>query len=156
MSTSKLYTLVLVVQPQRVLLGMKKRGFGAGRWNGFGGKVQEGETIEDGAKRELLEESGLRVDTLHKVGHISFEFVGSPELMDVHIFSTDHVHGMPTESEEMRPQWFQLDQIPFAHMWPDDSYWFPLLLQKKKFCGHFKFHDQDTILDYSLREVDGF
>lgn len=51
MSTSRLYTLVLVLQPQRVLLGMKKRGFGAGRWNGFGGKVQEGETIEDGAKR---------------------------------------------------------------------------------------------------------
>nr|AAH21940.1 Nudt1 protein [Mus musculus] len=156
MSTSRLYTLVLVLQPQRVLLGMKKRGFGAGRWNGFGGKVQEGETIEDGAKRELLEESGLSVDTLHKVGHISFEFVGSPELMDVHIFSADHVHGTPTESEEMRPQWFQLDQIPFADMWPDDSYWFPLLLQKKKFCGHFKFQDQDTILSYSLREVDSF
>lgn len=49
--------------------------------------------------RELLEESGLRVDALHKVGHISFEFVGSPELMDVHIFSTDHVHGTPTETE---------------------------------------------------------
>ncbi|KAL6059425.1 hypothetical protein STEG23_011234 [Scotinomys teguina] len=116
-STSRLYTLVLVLQPQRVLLGMKKRGFGAGRWNGFGGKVQEGETIEDGA--------------LHKVGHISFEFVGSPKLMDMHIFSTDHVHGTPTESDKMRPQWFQLDQIPFADMWPDDSYWFPLLLQKK-------------------------
>ncbi|KAM9726150.1 oxidized purine nucleoside triphosphate hydrolase isoform 3-T4 [Dama dama] len=53
MRTSRLYTLVLVLQPQRVLLGMKKRGFGAGRWNGFGGKVQEGETIEDGAKRHL-------------------------------------------------------------------------------------------------------
>lgn len=51
MCASRLYTLVLVLQPQRVLLGMKKRGFGAGRWNGFGGKVQEGETIEDGAKR---------------------------------------------------------------------------------------------------------
>ncbi|XP_032115703.1 7,8-dihydro-8-oxoguanine triphosphatase isoform X1 [Sapajus apella] len=51
MGASRLYTLVLVLQPQRVLLGMKKRGFGAGRWNGFGGKVQEGETIEEGAKR---------------------------------------------------------------------------------------------------------
>lgn len=55
---------------------------------------------------------------------------------------------------EMRPQWFPLDQIPFTHMWPDDSYWFPLLLQKKKFQGHFTFRDQDTILDYRLREVD--
>ncbi|XP_044836569.1 7,8-dihydro-8-oxoguanine triphosphatase isoform X3 [Mauremys mutica] len=49
MFTSKLFTLVLVVQPQQVLLGMKKRGFGAGRWNGFGGKVQVDETIEQAA-----------------------------------------------------------------------------------------------------------
>ncbi|KAI5221472.1 7,8-Dihydro-8-Oxoguanine Triphosphatase [Manis pentadactyla] len=88
MGTSKLYTLVLVLQPQRVLLGMKKRGFGAGRWNGFGGKVEDGETIEEGAKRELQEESGLTVDTLQKVGQIMFEFVGEPELMDVHVFCT--------------------------------------------------------------------
>lgn len=51
MLTTKLFTLVLVVQPQRVLLGMKKRGFGAGFWNGFGGKVQLGETIEQAARR---------------------------------------------------------------------------------------------------------
>lgn len=51
MLSSKLLTLVMVVQPGRVLLGMKKRGFGAGRWNGFGGKVQAGETIEDAARR---------------------------------------------------------------------------------------------------------
>lgn len=62
----------------------------------------------------------------------------------------------PCPNPEMRPQWFQLDQIPCADMWPDDSLWFPLLLQRKKFCGHFKFQGQDTILEYSLREVDGF
>lgn len=55
---------------------------------------------------------------------------------------------------EMRPQWFQLDQIPFGDMWPDDSYWFPLLLQRKKFRGYFRFQGQDTILDYTLHEVD--
>lgn len=43
MFTNKLLTLVL--------LGMKKRGFGAGKWNGFGGKVQPGETIEEAARR---------------------------------------------------------------------------------------------------------
>ncbi|XP_037671158.1 7,8-dihydro-8-oxoguanine triphosphatase [Choloepus didactylus] len=154
MCTSRLYTLVLVLQPQRVLLGMKKRGFGAGRWNGFGGKVQEGETIEDGAKRELQEESGLIADTLHKVGQIVFEFVGDPERMDVHIFRADSTQGTPMESEEMRPQWFRLDQIPFDDMWPDDSYWLPLLLQKKKFHGYFKFQGHNTILDHTLQEVD--
>ncbi|XP_017895501.1 PREDICTED: 7,8-dihydro-8-oxoguanine triphosphatase, partial [Capra hircus] len=118
------------------------------------GQSQEGETVEDGAKRELQEESGLTVDALHKVGQITFEFVGDPELMDVHVFCTDSVQGTPVESDEMRPQWFRLDQIPFADMWPDDSYWFPLLLQRKKFRGYFRFQGQDTILDYTLREVD--
>ncbi|KAF6082286.1 nudix hydrolase 1 [Phyllostomus discolor] len=153
MGAPRLYTLVLVVQPERVLLGMKKRGFGAGRWNGFGGKVEEGETIEDGAKRELQEECGVTADTLHKAGRIVFEFEGQPERMDVHIFRADSVQGTPAESDEMRPQWFPLDRIPFADMWPDDSYWFPLLLQKRRFHGYFKFQGQDTILDYQLREV---
>ncbi|XP_020659948.3 oxidized purine nucleoside triphosphate hydrolase [Pogona vitticeps] len=154
MLTTKLLTLVLVVQPQRVLLGMKKRGFGVGLWNGFGGKVQPGETIEQAARRELQEESGLTVDTLHKVGLITFEFVGDTELLEVHVFRADSFRGEPTESEEMRPQWFELDQVPFKNMWPDDVYWFPLLLQKKLFCGYFKFQGQDTILEYTLKEVE--
>ncbi|NXP75439.1 8ODP triphosphatase, partial [Ramphastos sulfuratus] len=154
MCTSRLFTLVVVVQPPRVLLGMKKRGFGAGLWNGFGGKVQPGESIEEAARRELLEESGLTVDTLQKMGQITFEFVGNSELMDVHIFRADDFHGEPTESDEMRPQWFQLDEVPFNHMWADDAYWFPLLLQKKLFRGYFKFQGQDTILEHTLTEVE--
>ncbi|XP_003964830.1 oxidized purine nucleoside triphosphate hydrolase isoform X2 [Takifugu rubripes] len=153
MLTSKLLTLVMVVQPGKVLLGMKKRGFGAGRWNGFGGKVQSGESIEDAARRELLEESGLTVDTLEKVGNIKFEFVGDTELLDVHIFRADSYNGEPTESEEMKPQWFECHQIPFSQMWPDDVLWFPLMLQKKKFLGYFKFQGHDVILSQTLEEV---
>ncbi|XP_041061943.1 7,8-dihydro-8-oxoguanine triphosphatase [Carcharodon carcharias] len=154
MVTTKLLTLVMVVRQQKILLGLKKRGFGAGRWNGFGGKVQPGETIEEGAKRELWEESSLTVDSLEKVGEIKFEFVGERELLDVHIFHTDSYQGEPVESEEMRPQWFDLDKVPFDKMWADDIFWFPLLLQKKKFKGHFKFKGHNTILEYTLQEVD--
>ncbi|KAA0705169.1 7,8-dihydro-8-oxoguanine triphosphatase [Triplophysa tibetana] len=154
MFTSKLLTLVLVVQPSRILLGMKKRGFGAGKWNGFGGKVQPGETIEQAARRELLEESGLTVDILHKIGNIKFEFIGETELLDVHIFRADSYKGVPTESDEMRPQWFDLDQIPFSQMWADDVLWFPLLLQKQKFLGYFKFQGHDVIVEQKLEEVE--
>ncbi|XP_056117646.1 oxidized purine nucleoside triphosphate hydrolase [Rhinichthys klamathensis goyatoka] len=154
MLSSKLLTLVLVVQPGRVLLGMKKRGFGAGKWNGFGGKVQTGETIEQAARRELLEESGLTVDTLLKIGNIKFEFIGETELLDVHIFRADTYKGEPTESDEMRPQWFDTDKIPFSQMWADDVQWFPLMLQKKKFLGYFKFHGHDVIVEHKLEEVD--
>ncbi|XP_061702100.1 oxidized purine nucleoside triphosphate hydrolase [Syngnathoides biaculeatus] len=154
MLRSKLLTLVLVLQPNKVLLGMKKRGFGAGRWNGFGGKVQLGETVEEGARRELLEESGLTVDTLEKVGNIQFEFVGDSQLLDVHIFRSDSYNGEPMETEEMRPQWFDIDKIPFDQMWPDDVMWFPLLLQKRKFVGYFHFQGHDVILSHTLKEVE--
>ena len=49
---NKILTLLFVQERGKLLLGMKKRGFGKGRWNGFGGKVQVGEeTIEEGAIR---------------------------------------------------------------------------------------------------------
>ncbi|XP_061212984.1 oxidized purine nucleoside triphosphate hydrolase isoform X4 [Neopsephotus bourkii] len=104
--------------------------------------------------RELLEESGLTVNTLQKMGQITFEFVGNSELMEVHVFRADDFHGEPTESDEMRPQWFQLDEVPFSRMWADDIYWFPLVLQKKLFRGYFKFQGQDTILEHTLKEVE--
>lgn len=54
---------------------------------------------------------------------------------------------------EMRPQWFECDQIPFKQMWVDDILWFPLLLQKKKFVGYFKFQGHEVILSQKLEEV---
>lgn len=54
---------------------------------------------------------------------------------------------------EMKPQWFECHQIPFSQMWPDDILWFPLMLQKKKFLGYFKFQGQDVILSQTLEEV---
>lgn len=46
----KTLTLVLVRQGQNVLLSMKKRGFGVGRWSRFGGKVEKQETRWSKAK----------------------------------------------------------------------------------------------------------
>ena len=82
----KVLNLCLIVENGKILLGMKKRGFGAGRWNGFGGKVQSEETIEIAAKRELREEAGIEAEFLEKVGIIDFEFKGNPEILQVHIF----------------------------------------------------------------------
>ncbi|TSC68139.1 MAG: 7,8-dihydro-8-oxoguanine triphosphatase [Parcubacteria group bacterium Gr01-1014_72] len=55
-------TLVIVHTHPKVLLGYKKRGFGMGRWNGFGGKARAGEIIEDAARRELKEEAGIAAE----------------------------------------------------------------------------------------------
>ena len=53
----------------------------------------------------------------------------------------------------MRPQWFQLESIPFDKMWPDDKFWFPIFLKGKHFYGYFNFSGHDIITDYTLKEV---
>jgi len=150
----KLLTLTIIHKHPKVLLGMKKRGFGAGRWNGFGGKVDGEESIEDAAKREVREEAGIEPSDIEKVGVLDFEFKGNPEILEVHIFRAKDFSGEPTESEEMRPQWFTLEEIPFVDMWPDDIHWIPLFLQGKKFKGRFLFGEADAILEKELKEIE--
>ena len=149
----KILTLCMIHQHSRVLLGMKKRGFGAGRWNGFGGKLDAGETIEEAARREIREEARIDVNDLEKVGIIDFKFEGNPETLEVHVFRSTLFSGDPIETEEMRPQWFEVDAMPFDAMWPDDCYWFPLLAAGKKFRGTFLFQGHERIISHELMEV---
>ena len=151
----KQLTLCIIHQRGKVLLGMKKRGFGAGRWNGFGGKVDPGETVEEAARREVKEEAGIEVKDLKKVGVIDFEFQGKPGILEVNIFKSTDFSGEPKESDEMKPQWFDVDKIPFSEMWPDDIHWFPLFIAGKKFTGRFLFGEGEgnTILKQELNEA---
>ncbi|MCX6765358.1 MAG: NUDIX domain-containing protein [Candidatus Moranbacteria bacterium] len=77
----KILTLCVVHQGDQILLGMKKRGFGKGYWNGFGGKVHSGESIEETAMREIKEEVGIVPESLEKHGILNFEFEGNPEIL---------------------------------------------------------------------------
>lgn len=146
----KILTLCIVCENNRVLLGLKKRGFGAGRWNGFGGKLHDGETIEKATRRELTEEAGITALDLNKLGVLEFSWEGKPEILEVHIFKVNEFSGEPKESEEMKPQWFEINQIPFDLMWPDDRYWLPLFLENKKFKGRFLFGENDVVQSHYL------
>ena len=144
----------MISQDGKILLGMKKRGFGVGRWNGFGGKVEKGEFIEDAAKREVFEEIGVQVVDFEKVGILEFEFQKNPEILETHIFRVNQFNGTPTESEEMKPQWFDVKNIPFNGMWSDDKYWVPLFLEGKKFKGHILFGEKDVTSEVDIQETD--
>lgn len=148
-------TLCLIVRDDRILLGMKKRGFGMGRWNGFGGKVEEGESIEEGAKRETLEESGVIITEMEAVGIHEFEFARNRgNILEVHVYRVTAWEGEPHETEEMRPQWFTTDAIPYDAMWPDDIHWIPVFLAGKKFRTRFLFGEGDSVLENHVEEVD--
>lgn len=152
------YTLVFCrrtnpeTEASEVLLGMKKRGFGVGKWNGFGGKLEPNETIEEAAIRELQEESGLLAKELSRIGYLVFKMNESSKIMRVHVYTARSWEGTEYETEEMRPQWYKESELPFNHMWPDDPYWMPYLLQNKSFVGRFEYEDDDTIIDHSVQE----
>jgi 8-oxo-dGTP diphosphatase len=148
-------------QGRRILLGMKKQGFGQGKWNGFGGKIEPGESPEKAAVRELWEETGLHAMKVRKVAEHIFLFPHTPmeEKWDncVHIFLAEEWEGEPEESGEMKPEWFPFSEIPFKSMWQDDSHWLPLVLKGKKVKGRFVFgEDNNSIKSVELKEVEGF
>ncbi|KAJ8679025.1 hypothetical protein QAD02_014812 [Eretmocerus hayati] len=154
MASKKLLTLVFVREHDKILLGLKKRGFGAGKWNGFGGKVEPGESIAEGALRELKEECGLTALELRKIGLVEFEFENDPNLLQVHVFDTYNYQGQITESEEMQPQWYDVKDIPYEKMWLDDTYWYPYMLRSEPFKGYFLYRGMDHIVHHKIEKLD--
>lgn len=150
----KLLTLVFIEREGELLLGMKKRGFGAGRWNGFGGKLLSNESLEGGARRETSEEAGVEPRFFEEMGILEFTWQGRDDLLEVHVFKVTDWEGVPSETEEMRPEWFPVDQIPYEDMWSDDPYWLPLYLEGKKFRGSFLFDENDQVLSHKINILD--
>ena len=148
-------SLVMICQDDKILLGMKKRGFGAGRWNGFGGKVNDSETIEESAKRETKEEIGVELLDLEKIAILEFSWQSKVDICEVHLFKSTKFSGEPVESEEMRPEWFDQNKIPFSKMWSDDIYWFTTFLKGQKFTAKFLFDKplSDKVVEYDIKKV---
>ena len=152
--------------PTALLLGYKKRGFGQGKYGGFGGKIKSGETIVSAALRELFEECGLEVatsDTAYSA-QLHFTFPFKPDWdQTVHVFTARCWSGSLTESEEMRPQWFKITDIPYTKMWQDARYWLPALLAEQSHPGiglkilraRFSFAaDNETIAAWNMERAD--
>lgn len=145
-------TLVFVVDGPRVLLIRKKRGLGAGKINGPGGKLEAAETPLQCAVRETREEVGLDVRDLEPSGELTFLFADGYST-HVHVFRTGSYSGTPAETEEAIPLWHKLDAMPYDEMWEDDRLWLPMLFARQPFRGHFLF-DGDEMVDYELGPAD--
>jgi len=141
-------TLVFVIRDGKILLIDKKTGFGKGKVNGPGGKLEDGESPERCAIRECHEELGIRIETLRYCGQHRFQFVDGYSLL-VWVYSAEDFTGVPTETAEARPLWVPLDEIPYERMWEDDHLWLPMLIRGERFQGRWLF-DGDRMLDYEL------
>ncbi|MEP6956167.1 MAG: 8-oxo-dGTP diphosphatase [Chthoniobacterales bacterium] len=137
-------TLCFIIEHDRVLLIRKKRGLGAGKINGPGGKVDPGETTLESAIRETFEELCVTPRGVRQVGELFFEF-SDGLLLHGAVFIADGFSGVPTETDEAVPLWTPREAIPYDEMWADDRFWLPLLLRGEKFRGAFLFEGDNLL-----------
>ncbi len=144
-------TCLFLLDGDRILLAMKKRGFGEGKWNGAGGKVNADETIKEATTRECFEEIGVTPKDIGKWAVLNFYFPDGKPDWRVNVFVTRQWEGEPIESEEMKPEWFPVSEIPYDEMWEDDIHWLPHVLDQKKLIGHFVFDEDERLVADSVK-----
>lgn len=148
--TPKICSLVFLLEGDNILLAMKKRGFGKDRWNGVGGKVEQGETVEESMIREAQEEINVTPLEYEYVGFLEFDFPNGITDMKGHVYLCTAWDGEPIETEEMAPRWFKIKDIPFDAMWQDDKLWLPQVLEGKSVRGKFTFDDQENMIGHKV------
>jgi 8-oxo-dGTP diphosphatase len=140
--------LCFVIRAGQILLIRKKRGLGAGKINGPGGRLEPGETAEQAAIRETQEEIGVTPTGLEHVGELFFHFLDGYKL-HVAVFAANGCEGKLIETDEATPIWTDIPRIPYDEMWQDDPFWLPLVVKLTKFRGFFVF-DRERLLSHRV------
>lgn len=148
---------------RELLLAMKKTGFGEGKWNGIGGRLDLGrksESISETAIREVEEEIGIKIKDIEKVAILNFShpyFLNSEEKeWQVHVFFAKQWEGEPLESKEMKPSWFKINELPFDEMWLDRKFWLPRVLNGEKLEGNFVYKTDEIIASYNINPLKNY
>jgi len=142
-------TLIFVIKNGQILLIRKKRGLGAGKINGPGGRIDPGETPEACAIREAQEELCITPLLVEFSGELFFQFADGFKLHG-YVYRAGDYEGTPTDTDEAEPIWTPIQSIPYHEMWADDRYWLPFLLDGHTFTGRFLFNE-DHLLGYELQ-----
>lgn len=142
-------TLIFVIKDGQILLIRKKRGLGAGKINGPGGRIDPGETPEACAIREAQEELCITPLHVEYSGELFFQFADGFKLHG-YVYRAGDYDGTPTATDEADPIWTPIPNIPYQEMWADDRYWLPFMLDGHTFSGRFLFNG-DHLLGYELQ-----
>jgi 8-oxo-dGTP pyrophosphatase MutT (NUDIX family) len=149
----------------RVCLGVRKKvssGLGENLIAGIGGKVGDSlefqyESSDDAMDREAGEEIGIKVLEKREMGRVRFVFSHKPPdskwNQDVSIYSIMKWEGVPSETESIKPMWFDVDAIPWERMWADNEYWLPKVLSGQRVDAVFLFSGDNEVAQYRFEEI---
>ena len=137
-------TLCFLIQDGKILLIRKKRGLGAGKINGPGGRIEPGEEPHDCAVRETSEEVGLTPLDVQNRGELHFQFADGYSLHCT-VFVANEYTGELLETDEALPIWTPLESIPYEEMWADDIHWLPGVVSGGTFRGYFHFDGEKML-----------
>jgi len=154
---TRVETVLIVYRKPKILLGFKdpNKKFG-GRWNGFGGGVENGESLEECAIRETEQETGIRPKNPTRVGEILFKFETDEQDHEVHIFKAEEYEGvLNTTKDFIEYREFTPEELTkmYDKMMPADRYWLPLFVQEQNFVGEVVFNSKFQVASYNIRRI---
>jgi 8-oxo-dGTP diphosphatase len=144
-------TLCFLIRDGKILLIRKKRGLGAGKINGPGGRIEPGEEPHECAVRETSEEVGLTPLDVQNRGELHFQFADGYSLHCT-VFVANEYTGELVETDEALPIWTSLDSIPYEEMWADDIHWLPGVVSGGTFRGYFHFDGEKMLSKHLIWE----
>lgn len=148
----KLATLCYVRQNGKTLMVhrvKKENDMHQGKWNGLGGKFEPGETPEECARREILEESGLRVTNPILKGFLTFPRFAKDEDWYAFVYLVEEFEGELIESAEGHLRWIEDDELLGLNLWEGDLIFMPWLNQPGFFSGKF-IYKNGKLIDHQV------
>ncbi len=146
-----------LVKGEKVLLGLRKKvslGLGENVVSGIGGKVGDkiefkDESVEEAVIREIQEEIGVVATKFRNVGRVRFIYPDKPKWQqDALVYIVDDWEEEPQESEAMRPEWFEISNLPISRMWEDNSHWVPKILRGEIVNVTFLLNRDSKVIEY--------
>lgn len=119
----------------------KKLDMHAGKWNGLGGKLEPGETPEECAEREIMEESGLQVFNSVLKGVLTFPAFANDEDWYAFVFVIHEFKGELIDSPEGVLEWVDDSELLNLNLWEGDRIFIPWLDREGFFSGKFIYQD---------------